>query len=251
MADRDSIIAFLDKYLEKDAYEDDSLNGLQVEGAAKVHKIAVGVSASLEFFRRSAAACADLLIVHHGLLWARQKRIVAAQRAKIKFLLDNGLSLAGYHLPLDAHGEVGNNRSIMRYLGAKSLKPFGLYHNKPIGCQGVLPKPLTANQVSAVLAARLGATPQVFAGGPGKLRTLAVVSGGAASMLEAAADARLDLYITGEPSEYVPEQCKECGITCIAAGHYNSEKAGVLSLVPVLSGKFKIPVEFIDVPNPI
>lgn len=251
MAERDSIVAFLDKYLDKNAYEDDSLNGLQVEGVPTVRKIAVGVSASLEFFRRSAAACADLLVVHHGMLWARQNRLCGPYRAKVKFLLDNGLSLAAYHLPLDAHRECGNNRSIMRYLGAKELKPFGLYHNKPIGFQGKLPRPMTAAQVCTILKEKLGGDPKVFAGGPAKLRSLAVVSGGASSMLEGAVSGGLDLYITGEPSEYVQEQCREGGVTCIAAGHYNSEKAGVLALAPLLSRKFGVPVEFIDVPNPI
>jgi len=251
MADRDSIIAFLDKYLEKDAYQDDSQNGLQVEGAKTVRKIAVGVSASLEFFRRSAAACADLLITHHGMLWARPNRLCGPFRAKVKFLLDNDLSLAAYHLPLDAHRECGNNRTIMRYLGAGALKPFGFYHGKPIGFQGKLPKPMTVAQVCAVLKGRLGASPDVFPGGSEKLRTLAVVSGGASSMLEEAVAGGLDLYITGEPSEYVQEQSRESGVTCIAAGHYNSEKAGVLALAPLLSKKFGVPVEFIDVPNPI
>lgn len=251
MARRDEITDFLNKYLDIGGFKDDSMNGLQVQGCEQVRKVALGVSASLEFFRRSAAACADMLVAHHGLLWSRPERLTGPFGAKVKFLMANDMSLAAYHLPLDGHPMIGHNRTILRYFGARAVKPFGEYHEKPIGFQGVLPKPLPVERVCAVLRDKLGAAPQVFRGGPEKVRTVAVVSGGAASMLGQAVGRGIDLYITGEPSEYVQEQCREAAITCIAAGHYNSEKAGLFELIPVLSRRFGIPVEFIDVPNPV
>ncbi|NLO91770.1 MAG: Nif3-like dinuclear metal center hexameric protein, partial [Elusimicrobia bacterium] len=209
MAHRDEITAFLDKYLNIRGFRDDSMNGLQVQGDARVHKIALGVSASLEFFRRSADACADMAVTHHGLLWSRQERITGQFGDKVRFLIANNMSLAAYHLPLDGHPVIGHNRAILRYLGARSVKPFGDYHEKPIGFQGTLAKPLSVENVCAILRRKLASSPQVFSGGPAKIRTVAVVSGGAASMLGQALGKGIDLYVTGEPSEYVQEQCRE------------------------------------------
>ena len=251
MADRDKIVSFADSYLDSKNIKDASLNGLQAEGGREVKKIAFGVSASLECIKRAAACGADMLIVHHGLLWKGQTQPVAGPlKRKLETLFDAGLSLCAWHLPLDKHPLVGNNARLLALLGAKKLKPFGAYDGETIGWRGTLPKPLTINDIAAALAIKLDAESLCFRFGTEKIRTVGAVSGGAARMFEQAAAAGLDLYLTGEVSEPTQEYARETRGNFIAAGHYNSEKPGVQALAGVLEKKFGVRTEFIDIPNP-
>jgi dinuclear metal center YbgI/SA1388 family protein len=251
MADRDKIVSFTDSYLDSRNIKDASLNGLQAEGRSEVKKIAFGVSASLECIRRAAACGADMLIVHHGLVWERHAQTFTGPlKRKLETLFNAGLSLCAWHLPLDKHPLVGNNARLLALLGARGLKPFGSYDGQAIGWRGTLPKPLTINDIAAALAIKLDAEPLCFRFGTEKIRTVGAVSGGAARMFDQAAAAGLDLYLTGEVSETTQEYARETRANFIAAGHYNSEKPGVQALAGLLEKKFGVKTEFIDIPNP-
>lgn len=251
MADRDAIVNFLDGYLKSREIKDASQNGLQVQGKPQVKKIAFGVSASLEFIKRAVAAKADMLIVHHGLLWGRSAAIKGPFRAKLDALLKNDITLAAWHLPLDKHPVSGNNARIMKLLGAGGLKPFGAYEGEAIGFRGSFARPKPMPEIVKVLCGELDADILAFSFGPKKVKTLAVISGGAQRMFEQAVEAGLDLYVTGEVSEFVQEMARESRTNFISAGHYNTEKPGVQALAKLLRSKFRVKTEFIDVPNPI
>jgi dinuclear metal center YbgI/SA1388 family protein len=250
MADRDKIIAFVNSYLASAKTRDTSQNGLQCEGARQVKKIAFGVSASLECIKRAGACGADMLIVHHGLLWGRSQPFTGPLKRKLEALFGLNLSLAAWHLPLDKHPVCGNNARLLQLLGAKNLKPFGTYEGETIGFSGTFPKALALGDLAAALAIKLDAEPLCFRFGTEKIKTAAVVSGGAARMFDQAVAAGFDVYITGEVSEPVQEFARESRANFIAAGHYNTEKPGVMALAGVLEKKFKVKTEFIDIPNP-
>ena len=133
MADRDKIVSFVDSYLDSKNIKDNSQNGLQAEGKTSVRKIAFGVSASLECIKRAAACGADLLIVHHGLLWGQSERFAGPLKRKLETLFTSNLSLCAWHLPLDKHPVVGNNARLLALLGAKKIRPFGTYGGETIG----------------------------------------------------------------------------------------------------------------------
>ncbi|MFH1619631.1 MAG: Nif3-like dinuclear metal center hexameric protein [bacterium] len=251
MAPRDSIVSFLDSFLKAKEIRDHSQNGLQTEGSAEVARIALGVSASLEFLKNAALLKAEMALVHHGLLWGRSQVYRGPYKSKIKLLMDSDMSLLAYHLPLDLHPAVGNNAQILGCLGAKSLQPFAEYDGQTIGFRGSLPCTVSLRKVSSILRKKLGSSCISFPFGPSKIRTIGVVSGGAADLLPQAVDAGLDLYITGDVKESTQEACREAGINFISAGHYNSEKAGVKALAPLLERKFKVRTFFIDIPNPV
>lgn len=250
MANCEDVIRFLDTYLSSPQVADASYNGLQVAGTAQIKKIAFGVSASLELFRRAKAAGADLIVVHHGLLWGQLEPLSGIFRERVAFLLKHNLNLAAYHLPLDKHPVVGHNACLMRAVGAKRLLPFGLYHGTPIGFKGRV----AAASLPALVKkweTYCQTKAQVLAFGPKKIKSLAVVSGGAHSLLPQAAAQGLDLFVTGVLDEPVQEWCRESHISCVALGHYNSEKPGVLALMKVVEKRFGVTTEFIDVANPI
>lgn len=249
MVNCEDVIRFLDTYLGSPHIPDASRNGLQVAGTPRVGTVAFGVSASLEFFRKAVSAGADLAVVHHGLLWGQEQPITGLFKERLAFLLKHNLNLAAYHLPLDKHPVVGHNACLMRALKAERLQPFGEYHGQTIGFSGVLHTRL--EDASAALEKFCQTKAEVFAYGPREIGTVAVVSGGAGGLLPQAIAQKIDLYVTGIVDEPAQEWCREGHINCITLGHYNSEKPGVLALMDLISKRFGVQTQFIDVPNPL
>jgi len=250
MANCEDVIQFLNTYLKSLQIPDASYNGLQVAGAKQVNRVVFGVSASLELFRRAQKAGADLIVVHHGLLWGQEQPLTGLFRERIAFLLKHNLNLAAYHLPLDKHPVVGHNACLLRSVKAKEVRPFGQYHGVDIGFEGRVPNRPLASIVQQ-LESYCQTKAQVFAFGPQKIKSLAIVSGGAHSLLPQAIEKKLDLFVTGVVDEPVQEWCREGHLNCIALGHYNSEKPGVLALMQKVAKRFRVATEFIDVKNPI
>ncbi|MCK5582608.1 MAG: Nif3-like dinuclear metal center hexameric protein, partial [Elusimicrobiales bacterium] len=166
-------------------------------------------------------------------------------------LFNNNINLLGYHLPLDKHIKIGNNAQLMNYFGAKQIKPFGAYEGETIGLKGMFSKQKYLNEIIKTLSDKINSKVLCLEFGPKKIKTLGIISGGAQNMFNQAADENLDLYITGEISEFVQEMARENNINFISAGHYNSEKTGIWALEKLIKSKFKVETKFIDVPNPI
>jgi dinuclear metal center YbgI/SA1388 family protein len=252
MASRDEIIAYLDELLDSRAFEDYGPNGLQVVGAAEVETVVTGVSAHLELFERAAGEGAQMVLCHHGMLWHKQPLQVDAQRrARLEALFAADMSLAAYHLPLDAHPEVGNNALICERLGLDVGKPFGAHGGRPIGFLGHAAEPLARADLIERCRAAFDREPLAFEHGPDQVRTVAVMSGGAASSLQEAADLGADAFVTGEPSEPALADSRERGITFIAGGHWATETFGVRRLGDLLADRFGVQHRFVAVPNPV
>lgn len=252
MVSRDEILAYLASYLDTARFRDAAPTGLQVEGRPTVRKVASGVSASMAFFERAAHEGADLLLVHHGLFWQKESRVLAgAAKSRVKFLLDRDVTLAAYHLPLDAHPEVGNNALALRELGARDLVPFGVDDGQAIGWRGAFPEPLEARELFRALGQYYGREPLAFASGPERVRTIALVSGAGQSFFRQAIDAKLDCFVTGEVSEWVMSAAEEAGVHFVSAGHHATERIGIRALGEHVARRFGVPHVFLDVPNPV
>lgn len=246
----DDVLQFWNAYLDSAAIPDASHNGLQVQGKMCVRKIVFGVSASLELFQRAQAAGADLICVHHGLLWGHEQPLTGMFGERVRFLMQHNIGLAAYHLPLDKHPKIGHNARLMRALRATDIKPFAAYHDVTIGYEGKLPAVPLVKAVDT-LEKFCHTKAQVLAFGPQKIKRVGVVSGGAYSMLPQAIDQKLDLYVTGILDEPAYEWSREGKINCIALGHYHSEKCGVEALMQLTAKKFSVETQFIDITNPL
>jgi dinuclear metal center YbgI/SA1388 family protein len=247
VAERDAILAYADELLDLSAFKDYGPMGLQVVGSPEVSKIACGVSASRELFERAAAAGAQLVLVHHGLFWNNEPRIVDARmKGRLQALFDGGLTLAAYHLALDAHPDVGNNALLARALGVAVEEPFG-----GIGAGGRLDAPVSTDAFAERVRETLGREPLVFPHGPERVERVAIVSGGGGRSLVDAAAAGYDLFLTGEPEEPSLHTARELGITFVAAGHYATERLGVQALSERLAAEFGLEWEFVELPNPV
>jgi dinuclear metal center YbgI/SA1388 family protein len=252
-ADVLEILNELERLLQPARFEDYCLNGLQVPGSATVTTLATGVSAHAELFELAAAEHAELIVVHHGLFWGMGTRAIdATLKHRLQILFDANIGLAAYHLPLDAHPEIGNNALLARALGATELEPFALHHGESIGFIASLPAPgLPAAELFARVHEITAREPLVFDSGPGHVRRVAIVSGAGANYLADAATAGADALLTGEPAERVMAQARECGLHFIAAGHYATEIRGIRRLGEHLAERFGLRHVCLDVPNPV
>jgi dinuclear metal center YbgI/SA1388 family protein len=253
MASRNEIIEFCDELLDVEAFSDYGPNGLQVPGDAAVAKVATGVSAHRELIERAVDSGAQMLITHHGLFWDFLPRALSEPMAeRLRVALAAGLSVAGYHLPLDAHPEIGNNALIRDGLGfAGSPEAFGRAHDRPIGVVGRSADGVGAEELIQRVGALTDREPLVFAAGPDPVRSIGIVSGAGASMVHEAVGLGLDALLTGEPAEHVMADAREGGLHFIAAGHYATETFGVRRLGELVGERFGVQHEFIAVPNPV
>jgi dinuclear metal center YbgI/SA1388 family protein len=247
------ILVHLDRLLDASAWDDYGPNGLQVPGRPDVDRIATGVSAGRELFERAAAAGAGLILVHHGVFWEGQPRaLTPAMAARLRILLRGDLNLAAYHLPLDAHPEIGNNAQIADGLGCEERRPFAEHRGRAIGLAARFPgEGVPAAELWKRVRRLTGRDPLVFDAGPDPVGSIGIVSGGAAGDLEAAVAAHLDAFLTGEPSESAMNLAREAGIHFIAAGHYATETFGIRRLGDLVADRFGVDHEWIDLPNPV
>ena len=247
------IVAELDRLLEPERFEDYCPNGLQVPGRADVETLATGVSAHLELFERATEEGADLVLTHHGTFWSSESRAIdAAMKRRLQTLFEADMSLVAYHLPLDAHPQLGNNALLARALGAELLDPFAEHRSRTIGYVGALGADgLPAPELFARVQQVTDREPLVFDAGPALVRRVAIVTGAGADYLGEAIAAGADAFLTGEPAERVMAQAYEAGVHFIAAGHYATETFGVRALGAHLEERFGVRHVFLDVPNPV
>lgn len=253
MASIHALIAHLDALLEPAAFRDYGPNGLQVPGAAEVTRVVSGVSAHRELIESAIARRAELVLVHHGLFWeSMPPGLTPTLAGRLRLLFRHDVNLAAYHLPLDAHPELGNNALLASALGCERHESFAEMRGRPIGRIGEMGGDgIPAAELFARVRAVTGREPLVFAAGPERVRRIGIVSGGAAKVLPEAVALGLDAFLTGEPAEPVMAEAREAGIHFIAAGHYATETFGVKALGERLAESFGVEHVFVDVPNPI
>jgi dinuclear metal center YbgI/SA1388 family protein len=247
VARRDDILEFARELLDLDAFDDYGPMGLQVAGADEVTKVAAAVSSSLELFQRAAQAGAQLVIVHHGLLWNADSRVIdRTMRRRLQTLFAGDMTLAAYHLALDAHSEIGNNVLLARMLGIEAPERV-----LDLGYGGQLDRPLSLEELAARLEASTGRAPQVFDGGPEQIERVAVITGGAARLFPQVAALGYDAFVTGEPSEPTLHAARELGTHFLAGGHYATETFGIKALAERVAERFDVDWEFLDLPTPV
>lgn len=253
MAARDEIIGFCNVFLQASTYDDYGPNGMQVPGSEDVQRVVSGVSANRRLLERAAATEANLVVVHHGLFWGSGIGPLSKQlAARLRVLLGGGITLAAYHLPLDGHAEIGNNVLVCRELGFEpEPEAFAVAGGRAIGAIGRRDLGVGLSELTQLVAERTRREPLVFEGGPPEIRSIGVVTGSGAKQIEEAAELGLDALISGEASEQARADCEECGIHFLAAGHHATEVYGVRRLGELISERFGLEHEFIDVPNPV
>ncbi len=247
MANRNEILAKINEWLQPEGYQDYAPNGLQVEGSENVSVVVSGVTASQALIDEAAKQNADMILVHHGYFWKGEDQTIRGMKKnRIKQLLDNDINLVAYHLPLDDHPEYGNNRQLANVLNIQNPTPIG-----GLVWQGELSEPMTPETFGLHIARALHRQPLHVGDGPEKIKTVAWCTGAAQGFINAALNAGVDAYISGEISEPTTHTARECGIHYFAAGHHATERYGVQALGEALAREFEVKHQFIDCDNPV
>ncbi|MBL8403414.1 MAG: Nif3-like dinuclear metal center hexameric protein [Dechloromonas sp.] len=246
---REELVDYLDGLLVPGKFRDYCPNGLQVEGRAEIVRLVAGVTASQALLDVAVARNADAILVHHGYFWKGEDgRVTGIRRKRLSSLLANDINLLAYHLPLDAHPELGNNAQLAQRLGWVEEGRFG---EQDIAWLGSLVGPGTLAELAADVARVLGRAPLVIGEGSKLIRRIAWCSGGAQSYFEQAIALGVDAYLSGEISEQTVHLARESGVAYLAAGHHATERFGVQALAEHVAQQFGIACEFVDLDNPV
>ena len=247
--ERAALDNYLADYLQVHDFRDSCPNGLQVEGRGEITRIVTGVTASAALIEAAIADGADALIVHHGYFWrGEDARITGMRRRRIGLLIENDINLFAYHLPLDAHPEIGNNATLARQLGLEVTKRFG---EQEIAALGTLAEGSTVASFTRIINEKLERVPLVIGDAARPLRHIAWCTGGAQGMFEQAIALGVDAYLSGEISEQTVHLARESGVAYIAAGHHATERYGVQALGTHLAQHFGLQHRFIEIENPV
>lgn len=244
---------YCNQLLAADTFRDYCPNGLQVEGKPQIKKIVAGVTASQEFLQQAIARGADAVLVHHGYFWKGENAaITGAKKRRLQLLLQHDVSLLAYHLPLDAHAQLGNNATLAKRLDFVVQGATSQGEAKGLLWQGELPLAQTAEQFVQHIQSRLQRAPlHLSSTSQRPVKTLAWCSGAAQGYIEQAAQLGVDAYVSGEASEQTFHLARELDIHYFAIGHHASESFGVQALAQHLAQQFDIDWEFVDIANPV
>jgi dinuclear metal center YbgI/SA1388 family protein len=251
MTSRQDLLQAFDALLAPERFKDYGPNGLQVEGREQVRKIVSGVTASRALIEAAVARGADALFVHHGLFWRGQDgRVTGWMKQRLSLLLGNEVNLFAYHLPLDAHPELGNNAQLGKRLGLVADARFGDQDLGFLGARSDGQAFADASALSAHVQQALGRAPTCVPGAPGPIRRIAWCTGGAQGYFEAAIAAGAQAFLTGEISEPQAHYARECGVTFLACGHHATERYGAPAVAAHVAQQLGVAHEFIEIDNP-
>jgi dinuclear metal center YbgI/SA1388 family protein len=248
----EELLACCNKVLKPELFDDYCPNGLQVQGCGSISKIIAGVTANQALIDRAITEGADAILVHHGFFWKGESPcITGIKYRRLQALIKHNINLIAYHLPLDAHPELGNNAQLAQRLDITitgGLEPDNLYS---VGNVGRLSKPLSASEFCRRVAKVLGREPLLVEAGDQLIETIGWCTGAADSYLGKAAGLGVDAYLSGEISEPTVHSARELGLHYIAAGHHATERYGVQALAEYLAGEFDLGYQFVDIDSPV
>lgn len=247
---RQQLNAFLDALLTPAQFEDYCPNGLQVEGREQVHHLVTGVTASQALLQAARDRGADAILVHHGYFWrGEEPRITGMKAERLRTLIAAEMSLFAYHLPLDCHIEYGNNATLGRLMGVPAPQPLDPEHAATPLFTGSLDQPIALQALADRLEESLSRAPLVI--GDGNVQSIAWCTGAGQGYIDLAADAGVDVYVTGEVSEQTVHIARERNIAFIAAGHHATERYGVQAVGALAADALGCTHEFIEIANPV
>ena len=252
---RHELLHAFDLLLAPERFKDYGPTGLQVEGRTTVRRIVSGVTASRALIEAAIAAEADAIFVHHGLFWRGQSGTVTGwMKQRLALLLAHDINLFAYHLPLDAHPELGNNAQLGLQLGLLAhAGPAGRFGEHQLGFLGTRDGGAPFENAAALAAhveGVLGRSVVRVDGAHRPIRQIAWCTGGAQGYFEAAIAAGADAFITGEISEPQAHYAREMGVAYLACGHHATERYGAPAVAGHVAAQLGLQHAFIDIDNP-
>jgi dinuclear metal center YbgI/SA1388 family protein len=248
---RQEFLKQLNEWLSPENFKDVAENGLQVQGAEEIRHVVCGVSANQKLIQEAIDRKAQAIFVHHGIVWGGgMRQLTGWLGERVRMMMAHDINLFAYHLPLDAQPLWGNNAGLADVLGmSDDREAFGIYKGKTIGFKGDFKQKNTLAEVVARHEKNVGQPLQVFGDLTREVRSFGVCTGGAPDRLSEAIDDGLDLYVTGEATEWVQAMAEESGVSFIAGGHHNTEVFGARSFACEIASLEGLTAEFVNIPN--
>ena len=248
---REELVEYLDELLELELWKkiDVSLNGLQIEGAETISRIAFAVDASEQTFRMCLEAAAQMLIAHHGLFWGKPLPVAGTHRRRVKLLLDSDISLYVAHLPLDFHPQIGHCSSIARTLGLEIKDNLTMESGMAVGTLAHAPEPLDLSHFVSSVDSLLDTKSRLLPFGREKIQRVGIISGYGSKILDESLSKKIDVFLTGESSHTLYHFAREFGVNVIFAGHYATELPGLKELASHLAAHFTLETEILQAPT--
>lgn len=240
--------------LKPEAFKDYCPNGLCVEGASKVTRVVTGVSFRQELVDEAVRQKADCIVVHHPHgFWSNEPRLpIGALGKRVQTMMRHGISLFGFHLPLDGHPVLGNNILIARGMGLIPEATFMREGQADVGVIATHENGFSFDELCRRYTELLGYELAHALPGPASVHSrIAICSGGGTSGLAEAKSLGCDLFLTGEIKESTPIFAAEEGMAILAGGHHRTEVFGVRALATHIERELGIPAAFHDVDNPV
>jgi dinuclear metal center YbgI/SA1388 family protein len=251
MTHRHDLLQAFDALLAPERFKDYGPNGLQVEGKGQIERIVSGVTASRALIEQAIAERADAIFVHHGLFWrGHDGRVTGWLKQRLALLLAHDINLFAYHLPLDAHPELGNNAQLGERLGLRADTRFGEQDLGFLGGRADGAAFGGAEALAEHARQTLGHPVVLVAAADRPIRRIAWCTGGAQSYFEAAIAAGADAFLTGEISEPQAHYARECGVSFLACGHHATERYGAPAVAAHIAARLGLAHRFIDIDNP-
>lgn len=246
------LATWLDDLLQANEFNDYCPNGLQVDADRPIYKVITGVTASQALIEQAIAKDAQAIVVHHGYFWKGEPAPLTGMKGKrVRLLMQHGISLFAYHLPLDAHPTLGNNAQLAKRLGLTLTEALYPHEKHPVGNIANLDEPISVATLTAKLTQALQRPPLHLAGGHTILRRIGICTGAAQDMLEQAVQQGCDAFISGEVSERTTHIARELGIEYFACGHHATERGGIQALGERMATTLGLNVDFVDIDNPV
>lgn len=228
-------------------------NGIQTWGRKEVRTVGFTVSANIAAFELAKKKRCDMIIVHHG-IGVQEKHLDRITYERFAYLIKNDISLWSAHYSLDAHPIVGNNAQILDFIGARITEPYADFSGVAWGYIGEMEKPATIQEIVRQTKSKFSPNTVVYPFGKKLIRRVACVSGKGApypSDMEDLMQRGVDLYITGEASEWNRDAFRESKMHFIAGGHYHTEMFGVRALADFMRRSWGLNTVWLDVKNPV
>jgi dinuclear metal center YbgI/SA1388 family protein len=250
--DTKTLLRYCDELLDAGRFRDYCPNGLQVEGTARVGRLATAVTANQSVLDAAAAWGADALLVHHGYFWRGEDApVVGMKKRRLATLIAADMNLLAYHLPLDAHEKLGNNAQLGLRLNFPAGEALNAEDPTSVGNLATLKQPRTLDEICARLHEITGREPLLIGDGRRQVSRVAWCTGAAQGYIDLAASRGAEVYISGEVSEPTVHSAREQGIAYIAAGHHATERYGVQALGAHLADAYGLEWTFLDCDNPV
>ena len=256
MVDIYKITEFLDKYLGVQNFEDIDIvvNGLEIEGSQEIEKAIFAVSLTERVVDTCIEENCNAIFLHHGILLRGGrgseiilKTIRGSFRRILKKILQNDINIIAYHLPLDAHPEIGNNITIAKILNLTNVEWIPEKRGPPIGIVGELESEKDREEILKIVKERINEKSILLPHGPEKVKKIAIVSGAGSEYVYRFRRGEIDLLLTGEVKESCEVYAINEGINIIVAGHYHTEILGMKNLSKLVKDRFNINTKIVEI----